>query len=276
MNNFTKRALTALVFVLVLIGCVWYGHVTFSLLFLFFTIAGLWEFYTISRLGENNPQKYFGIVLGVAIFIAFVLISMGKQNGKVLLLFLPLFYLIFVLELFRKNKNPFRNIAFTILGILYVAVPFGLLNFVSVSSITGTYEPGILIGILLILWASDTGAYLVGSKIGKRKLFERISPKKSWEGSFGGAFLSLIAAYVVSKMFPIFPIRDWFMIAFIIVVMGTLGDLVESLYKRSKNVKDSGTLLPGHGGILDRFDSLLLASPFIYSYLEWTKNFYWN
>ncbi len=273
MTNFTKRAITALFFVLALLGSIAFNQLTFSALFLFFTIVGLWEFYTISRLGENNPQKYVGSILGAAVFIAFTLISMGKQNGMLLMLFLPFIYLIFVFELFRKNKNPFRNIAYTILGIVYVAVPFALLNFISISSYTGAYEPRILIGILLILWASDTGAYLVGSRIGKRKLFERISPKKSWEGSFGGALLSLLAAYVDSKLFDVLPMSHWFVIAFIIVVMGTLGDLVESLYKRSKNVKDSGTILPGHGGILDRFDSLLLASPFIYTYLEWVKNF---
>ncbi len=273
MTNFSKRALTALFFVLALIGSIAFNHLTFSILFLFFTVVGLWEFYTISHLGQNNPQKYFGILLGAAVFIAFSLISMGKQNGMILLLFLPLVYFIFVLELFRKKANPFRNIGFTLLGIIYIAVPFGLLNFISISYLTGEYEPRILIGILLILWASDTGAYLVGSRIGKRKLFERISPKKSWEGSFGGAMLSLIAAYVDSKLFDVLTLGHWFAIAFIIVVMGTLGDLVESLYKRSKNVKDSGTLLPGHGGILDRFDSLLLAAPFIYTYLEWTKNF---
>ena len=271
MTNFTKRALTALVFVVVLIGSIVFDHISFSLLFLFFTVVGIWEFYSISLMGENNPQKYYGTFLGVVVFIVFTLISMGKLSMSYLLLFLPLLYFIFVIELFRKNKNPFRNIAFTILGVVYVALPFSLLNFVSTSTILGEYEPRILIGILLILWASDTGAYLVGSRIGKRKLFERVSPKKSWEGSFGGALLSLIAAYVDSKLFDVLPVSHWFVIAFIIVVMGTLGDLVESLYKRSKNIKDSGTILPGHGGILDRFDSLLLATPFIYTYLEWMK-----
>jgi len=235
--------------------------------------VGLWEFYTISLLGDNQPQKVIGIIMGALVFIAFALIAMDLQNAMILLFFLPLIYLVFVIELFRKNKNPFRNIAFTLLGIVYVALPFALLNLIAVRSTNGVYEPRILIGILLILWASDTGAYLVGSRIGKRKLFERISPKKSWEGSFGGAVLSLIAAYVNTRMFPVFPSGNWFVIAFLIVIMGTFGDLVESLYKRSKNVKDSGAILPGHGGILDRFDSLILASPFIYTYLEWTKNF---
>ena len=269
MNNFTKRALTAFVFVIVLIGCIVWNQISFSLLFLFFTIAGLWEFYSIALLGENFPQKLYGTFLGASVFISFALISMNLLKGSFLLLFIPLTYVIFIIELFRKNKNPFRNIAFTLIGIVYVAIPFSLLNYISTNNILNAYEPRILIGILLILWASDTGAYLVGSRIGKRKLFERISPKKSWEGSFGGALLSLIAAYVVSKNFNVMPTSNWFVIALIIVVIGTLGDLVESLYKRSKNIKDSGTLLPGHGGVLDRFDSLLLAIPFVFAYLEW-------
>lgn len=271
MNNFTQRALTALFFVATLIGCILFGQVSFSILFLGFCCVGLWEFYSISLLGDNKPQKIVGLLLGAAIFIAFSLIAMKLQNPLILLYFLPLIYLVFIAELFRKMKNPFRNIAFTFLGIVYVALPFSLLNLIAVSNREGVYDPSILIGILLILWASDTGAYLVGSRIGKRKLFERISPKKSWEGSFGGALLSLIAAYLNAKFFPVFSPADWYVIAFLIVIMGTFGDLVESLYKRSKNVKDSGTILPGHGGILDRFDSLILASPFIYTYLEWTK-----
>ena len=179
MNNFTKRALTAFVFVIVLIGCIVWNQISFSLLFLFFTVAGLWEFYSIALLGENFPQKLYGTFLGASVFISFALISMNLLKGSFLLLFIPLTYVVFIIELFRKNKNPFRNIAFTLVGIVYVAIPFSLLNYISTNNILNTYEPRILIGILLILWASDTGAYLVGSRIGKRKLFERISPKKS-------------------------------------------------------------------------------------------------
>ncbi|MBK9799493.1 MAG: phosphatidate cytidylyltransferase [Bacteroidetes bacterium] len=273
MSNFTKRAITALFFVLVLLGSIVYSQVTFACLFLFCTIVGMWEFYSIALLGENNPQKYYGLFLGIAVYVVCSLISMGKISNHYLLLFLPLGYFVFVIELYRKSSNPFRNIAYTMLGVVYVALPFALLSFIATSGFLSTYEPRILIGILLILWASDTGAYLVGSKLGKRKLFERISPKKSWEGSFGGAVLCLIAAYLDAKLFPVFSASQWFVIALIIVVMGTLGDLVESLYKRSKNIKDSGSILPGHGGILDRFDSLILASPFIYAYLELSKTF---
>lgn len=272
MNNFTKRALTALVFVVVLIGCIAYNHYTFSLLFLFFTLVGLWEFYSISSLGDNLPQKLYGVFLGLSLFVLSTLKSMGIIPFSYFIMLIPLLYLIFVLELFRKNKNPFRNVAFTFLGVIYVAIPFSLLNFVSTSSLLGNYEPRILIGILLILWGSDTGAYLVGSKFGKRKLFERISPKKSWEGFLGGALLSSIAAVVDSRLFPVLELHQWLVISFIVVIMGTLGDLVESLFKRSKNIKDSGTLLPGHGGILDRFDSLLLATPYIFAYLLWVNN----
>ena len=273
MNNFTKRALTALVFVIVLIGSIIFNHISFSLLFLFFTITGLWEFYSIALLGDDKPQKQVGILLGTSVFIVFTLLSMDILNASVLVAFLPLFYLIFVIELYRKITNPFRNIAFTILGIVYISVPFGLLNFISTNTLSGEYEPRILIGILLILWASDTGAYLVGSRIGKRKLFERISPNKSWEGSIGGALLSFVGAFVVTQFLYKLPQGNWFVIALIIAVIGTLGDLVESLYKRSKNIKDSGSIFPGHGGILDRFDSLLLASPFIYTYLVWATNY---
>lgn len=272
MNNFTKRALTALVFVVVLISCIAYNHYTFSLLFLFFTLVGTWEFYSISVLGENLPQKLYGLFLAFVIFALCTLKSMELISYLHFTLLIPLLYLVFVVELYRKNRNPFRNIAFTFLGLIYVALPFSLLNFVSTMTIMGTYEPRILIGILLILWGSDTGAYLAGSKFGKTKLFERISPKKSWEGFVGGVLLSATAAIVDSKLFSVLELKHWLVISVIIVAMGTLGDLVESLYKRSKNIKDSGTILPGHGGILDRFDSLLLASPFIFAYLLWVNN----
>ncbi len=125
-----------------------------------------------------------------------------------------------------------------------------------------------IIGLLLILWASDTGAYFAGIKFGKRKLFERVSPKKSWEGSIGGAALALAMAYLLSYYFRTILLEQWLIISGIIVIGGTYGDLVESLFKRSMEIKDSGTKLPGHGGFLDRIDSLLLASPFLVFYLK--------
>ena len=146
------------------------------------------------------------------------------------------------------------------------------LGFYQENQFTTTFSFQIIIGFFILLWSSDTGAYLAGRFFGKHKLFERISPKKTWEGSIGGGVLSLIAAYVISLFFHNIELKDWMILAIITVVGGGLGDLVESMHKRNLNVKDSGNLLPGHGGILDRFDGLFIAVPFIYAYLIIVSN----
>jgi phosphatidate cytidylyltransferase len=172
-----------------------------------------------------------------------------------------------MIKLYKKfERKPFTNIAFTFLGIFYVAVPFALLNIATFEN--GFYNFEIIFGCLFILWATDTGAYFAGTFFGKRKLFERISPKKSWEGALGGAVLAFIFALVIARYFDTLEFWQWMGIASIIVVGGIYGDLVESLLKRSIEIKDSGTSLPGHGGFLDRFDGLLISAPFIVAFLE--------
>ncbi len=265
MNNFFTRALTGAAFVTILIGSILFGANTFIALFLIITIIGVWEFYTLAEKGQNHPQKITGTLLSITLFLSNASVCIGYFDERILIINIPILFSIFIIELYLKDTNPFRNIAFTILGVIYVALPFSLLNYIVFE---GTFfDSEILLGFFLILWANDTGAYLAGLTMGKRKLFERISPKKTWEGSIGGAVFSFIVAFVVSKYLSDLRLIDWMVIAFILVVIGTLGDLVESLYKRSKNVKDSGNILPGHGGILDRFDSLLLSTPFVFSYL---------
>ena len=183
------------------------------------------------------------------------------------ILIFPMISCIYMIKLYKKTeRKPFTNIAFTFLGIFYVAVPFALMNIAAFHE--GEYNFEIIFGCLFILWASDTGAYFAGTFFGKRKLFERISPKKSWEGFFGGAFLALVFAYGLSRFFETFTLTEWLIIALIIIVGGTFGDLVESLFKRSMEIKDSGSSLPGHGGFLDRFDGLLISAPFIVAYIE--------
>jgi len=173
-----------------------------------------------------------------------------------------------MIKLYKKfERKPFTNIAFTFLGIFYVAVPFALLN-IAVFDDNRAYNFEIMMGCLFILWASDTGAYFAGTFLGKRKLFERISPKKSWEGFFGGALLALIFAYGLSIYLHTLSVFQWMVVAIIIIVGGTFGDLVESLLKRSIEIKDSGNSIPGHGGFLDRFDGLFISAPFIVAYLE--------
>jgi phosphatidate cytidylyltransferase len=269
-NNFFKRTLTAGAFVAILLGATWYNQFSFLFLFLLITVLGTWEFYTlIEKKDGNRPQKILGTLTAALFFTCNALVNIdfhaGYMNKHLLVIILPFLFLIFIMELFSKAEKPFQNIAFTLLGIFYVAVPFSLLNYIL--TINGSYSHEILFGCWFILWSNDSGAYLAGSALGKNKLFPRVSPGKSWEGSIGGAIIAYSITFIISGWYTGITRIDWFIIATILIVIGTLGDLVESLYKRSLNVKDSGTLLPGHGGILDRFDSLLMAIPFVFTYL---------
>ncbi len=265
MKNFFTRTLTAGAFVAVLLGCTFYGAVSFSILFFIITILGLIEFYTLAEKGGDKPQKAVGTIIGVILYLLSALSCMYGLSSSILVLILPILFLIFLIELYSKKENPFRNIAITFIGIIYVAIPFSLLNYIV--TYTGTYNYQLLFGVFFIIWCNDSGAYIVGSLLGKHKLFPRISPAKSWEGSVGGAFISFAIVFIISGWYSSVSLTDWMVIASILIVIGTLGDLVESLFKRSIQVKDSGTLLPGHGGILDRFDSLIMAVPFIFTYL---------
>jgi len=276
-NNFVKRTLTATVFVAVLLGCTIWNQYSFSVLFFVITILGVWEFYTLSEKGGSNPQKIVGTIIGALLFAGNALVCMHTENGtnfldpRFLVIIIPVIFLIFIIELYSKAADPFRNIAFTLMGIFYVALPFSLLNYIATA--TANYNYQLLFGFFFILWCNDSGAYLVGSAIGKHKLFLRVSPGKTWEGSIGGAIASYGVAYLISGWYTSISRIDWMVIATILIVIGTLGDLVKSIFKRSLNVKDSGTILPGHGGILDRFDSLIMSAPFVFTYLYLAKLF---
>ena len=270
MNNFFKRTLTAGAFVAILLGATWYSQLSFTLLFLLITILGVWEFYTlIEKKDGNRPQKVLGTFTGALVFVCNALINIDMNgwhlNKHILVIILPFIFLIFILELFTKAERPFQNIAFTLLGIFYVVVPLSLLSYILTTG--GSYSYEILFGCWFILWSNDSGAYLAGSAFGRKKLFPRVSPGKSWEGCIGGGLIAYIITFIISGWYTSITRADWFVIASILIVIGTLGDLVESLFKRSLEVKDSGNLLPGHGGILDRFDSLFMAIPFVFSYL---------
>jgi phosphatidate cytidylyltransferase len=177
----------------------------------------------------------------------------------------------FISELYNKHQNPLINLAFTLLAQLYCAGSFALANYiVLVKSADGeiSFTPLFLLALFVFVWINDTGAYLIGSQFGKHRLFERISPKKSWEGFWGGMFFALASSLIFSRMVPEISWYNWLGFATTVVCFGTWGDLVESLIKRTVGVKDSGKMLPGHGGMLDRFDSILLAIPAAYIYIE--------
>lgn len=266
MNNFILRTITGVFFVGIIVSAIVFNPLFFAVLFFCITLLGLHEFYKLLQKGGGAPQSYLGLVSGGLLFAGLTAVANDWMNAKYLLALLPLVVVIFISELYRNKPSPFANIALTFLGILYIALPFGLLNFF--------YLPGqhytfiILLGYFVILWINDTFAYLFGITLGRHRLFERISPKKSWEGSIGGAFVSIIAAWLIASFDNLLPLIHWITIAIIIVIGGTLGDLVESMLKRSLNCKDSGTLLPGHGGILDRFDAVLISAPLIFVYIQ--------
>lgn len=270
MNNFLIRSLTGIVFVLVIVGSVIGGPWIFASLFLFVSILTQLEFHKLLSKGEHKTQIYLGIGSGIFLYgtIAASALELGPAGFNIMLLnFIP-FVLIFVSALYMQPANPFASIGLTLTGILYIALPFGLLNYfyTSATFLHGA-NYGILLGFFLILWLNDTFAYLVGSAIGKHHLFERISPGKTWEGSIGGAVFALFAAWLLSNYFTAFLLWQWLVFAFIIVLFGTLGDLVESMLKRSLGIKDSGNILPGHGGMLDRFDAVLLAAPVAFVFI---------
>jgi len=269
LSNLQQRVITGLLGALLMVTGMVYSAWSFGILFFLITILATHEFYKLVRLDGNNPLHWLGTIVSGMVFMGTYWVASGSLETKYLTLIFPLLSLVFLIKLYKKEQKPFVNIAFTFLGIIYVAFPLSLLNFIAFENQVFNYQ--IVSGCLFLLWGSDTGAYFAGTTLGKKKLFERISPKKSWEGLFGGFILSLIVAFVLSYFYVSIPLWKWVVLSLLIVICGTYGDLVESLFKRSLNVKDSGTLLPGHGGLLDRFDGLLLSSPFLATFMVLTQ-----
>lgn len=266
-NNLTQRIIAGLLGSAAIITAITVSEWTYCLVFFIICLFSLLEFYKLAGLDGLVPQKTFGTFCGVAIFLLSFFIERGDVSYRFYFLIFPIVSCVYMIKLYKKfERKPFTNIAFTFLGIFYVAVPFALLNIAVFENRVYNFE--IIFGCLFILWASDTGAYFAGTFLGKRKLFERISPKKSWEGFFGGALLALIFAYGLAQYFHSLSLIQWLIVGLIIIVGGTFGDLVESLLKRSIEIKDSGSSIPGHGGFLDRFDGLFISAPFIVAYLE--------
>ncbi|WP_209331317.1 phosphatidate cytidylyltransferase [Lunatimonas salinarum] len=267
-SNLAQRVITAIVGAVLIIGSLIYSEWAYFVVFGIILGFTQMEFYKLSGLDGMLPLKSFGTFIGLMIFTLTFLEEMKVIPIRYYFLVFPLISMIFFIKLYRKSdKKPFTGIAYTILGIFYVAIPFSLLT-VAAFSVDKTFHYEIVIGSLFILWASDSGAYFAGTKFGKTKLFERVSPKKSWEGSLGGAATALTVTYFISQYFTVLHAWQWYSIAAIIIIAGTYGDLIESLFKRSIDIKDSGRGLPGHGGFMDRFDGLLLSTPFIVAFLK--------
>lgn len=261
------RAITAFFFTIVMLGSMFLDKHVFTAFYLALSIAALFEFYTLIKTSGIRPHRNVGLAAGAVIFLLTAGYHYMQYEVKILLLIVPLIFSVFIIELYKKEKIPFANIAYTFVGFIFVTTPFCF--FYSLGFLEGgsVYSHHLPLAFLLMLWSNDTGAYLFGVRFGKTRLFERHSPKKSWEGFFGGVFVCLLVSYFISLFFTEINFITWAGMAILVSCFGTLGDLVESMLKRSLNAKDSGNILPGHGGFLDRFDGLLLAAPVVYAYL---------
>jgi len=290
MKNVLTRSLSGLLLIIVVIGSVWFNSFSNYLLFLFILVVGLFEFYRLAKSVDYHPNQKIGLFVGILTYTISYLIAANILMFDMFILILPLLLFVFISELYRQYKYPIINISITILGLFYVVLPLSLIHFIvftiqpsnnletvdiinilpslTVNSSDVYYHSFIIIGYFIIQWVSDTGAFVFGVSLGKHRLFERISPKKSWEGAIGGFIATVGAAFLTHYLYPQLDLIHWIIISLIITFFGIFGDLIESLFKRSVSIKDSGRIMPGHGGILDRFDSTLIALPMVYFYLK--------
>ena len=276
MNNFIARTITGILFVATIVVC--FLNPT-AMIFLFALVTGLtvWEF---TGLVNDRPgvavNRFISTVAGVYFFLAMAGTCSGFTSSTVFIPYLITIIYLLVAELYAKQEDPIHDWAYTMMSQMYVVLPFSLLNMLAFRAAPEgiMYVYTLPLSVFVFLWVNDTGAYCCGSLFGKHKLFPRISPGKSWEGSIGGGVFVLAAAALVWYLTDTYDMNptgmgmwEWMGLGLTVVVFGTWGDLVESLFKRTLGIKDSGNILPGHGGMLDRFDSSLLAIPAAVVYL---------
>lgn len=272
-SNFIKRTITGVLFVAILVGCILWGAFSFGILFVIISALTIFEFGQLinSRTEDANVNKFIIMLGGGYLFLAVMAFCIDTAGSTIFIPYVLLLLYLLISELYLKKENPILNWAYSMFSQLYIGLPFALLNVLAFhndpeySSVS--YNPILPLSVFIFLWLNDTGAYCIGSLFGKHRLFERISPKKSWEGSIGGGIVAIGVSLVLAHFFPFMSIWEWMGLSLVVVVFGTWGDLTESLLKRQLHVKDSGNILPGHGGMLDRFDSALMAIPAAVVYL---------
>ncbi len=270
LKNLIVRTLSGVVMLALLLGAVLYSYASFLLLALLILVGGMWEFYRLARIDGARPQRWLGLTMGLLLFLFAISYFAEMTQPYASLYFLPFLLIVpslmFLVELFSEKADLFRNVGVSLMGVAYVALPVSLLIGIPLLINPLDWDPWSLLWYIFIIWANDVFAYLVGITLGRHKMCPSISPKKSWEGFVGGVVGAIVAGYVAACLLNADPLL-WCGLALVASVMGVLGDLVESQLKRRVGVKDSGSLIPGHGGMLDRFDALLLATPFVFLYL---------
>jgi phosphatidate cytidylyltransferase len=265
----TQRMITGFSGAILIVVCLSFSEWGFLFIYFGLTLLLLQEFYKLWEHHDMRPMRYYGLISGLLMVLVSFLIARGTLSPKFYFILFPHFSIAFLIKLYEKDASrTFEGLGIYFLGQVYIALPMSLLSFAVFDG--GVYRAGMSVAIMLFLWANETGAYFVGKAFGKHKLFERISPKKSWEGSIGGAVLCFyicllfIFSYYGRSYHPL----QWLSVALAMVLAANFGDLVESMLKRGFELKDSGQAIPGHGGFLDRFDGLIYSGPFIAAILE--------
>ena len=276
MRNLIVRTISGVVLLGIVLGAAFGGKYAYGSFLLLIVVVGMWEFYNIATATGAKPHRTLGLAAGIVLFVTsfFVFEGIVDMDGDPrsadmliggVLYFSALIPLCFIVELFQGSETPIRNVATTLMGIFYVAYPMALMLFIP-WLILGEWRPEAFLFYLFIVWGNDVFAYLTGIAFGKHKMAPRISPKKSWEGFAGGVagamVMGAIGSFVVGG-----PLGMWLGLAAVVAITSVFGDLVESMFKREAGIKDSGKIMPGHGGVLDRFDALLISSPFAFVYL---------
>lgn len=266
--SLATRATTGLIFGTIMIGATLASGISAAILFFLVGLCCLWELHGHVLAKDGSValgffRKLYATLLGLlpALLVLNVLYGSAFQVSDSGYWLFPIVFLPFLVELFAGSERPFENIGYQLLGAVYIGIPTALWLAFALKDDTGHY---LLLAMMLLVWMNDVFAYLTGSRIGKTKLIPRVSPGKTWEGTAGGvlgALLSGIACFYIFDMLG-YALWQWLVFAAICSVFAILGDLVESILKRSLGIKDSGTILPGHGGFLDRFDALLFVTPF--------------
>jgi phosphatidate cytidylyltransferase len=282
-----ERTLSGVVFVALIFACIYFGPYTLWLFMAVVLCGCLWEYHKILVANKGTGfyvRRAFLIGTGMLAFVTFFWSFYWPEGGEklfqavqlsasdlTLIVVLPVVYLIFILELFMQNKRPFKQVGLFVFGLFYIALPILLyLDLAHRKQPTGEslYNQIFAIAPFILIWTNDTMAYLSGRLLGKTLLFSRISPKKTWEGTIGGIVFTLLISYLLASQLGGPSTAQWLAMAMIVSVFGSFGDLFESMLKRSVGIKDSGNIMPGHGGFLDRFDSFIFALPMLWVVLR--------
>lgn len=269
MNNFWQRTLSGILFVIAIIGALAGGPLAFALLFATITGLSLHEFLRMVIPQQPSPARILTVIAGVVIFSLHFLVAGKYMSPSTLgwLLVLPL--ILWINQMFSNPRNTLTHLAFSLTGLIYPATLISAISYLAyISPDGGGFNRTLLISLFVMIWSHDTLAYLTGKWIGRHKLLPGVSPGKSWEGLAGGLLASLLAAFILYRLQQDMALLHWLMLGLIVTAAGTLGDLSESYVKRSIGIKDSGSLIPGHGGILDRLDAAIFVFPIAWLYLS--------